>query len=276
MSDRLKNSDDLLPQFDAIRNGLLTATGFDIGHYKPAQMMRLLTTIMGKAGAKDFPNYLHLLRLNPKLIQEFKKSITINVSEFLRDPHLFAFLDQTVVPELLKKFPKLQVWSAGCAGGEEPYSVAILMEERQKKHRFDYQILATDIDEQVLGEAKFGAYTDKALKNVPQELRGAYFDQVKENFQVKARLKSRIQFEPHNLLAPMGEGRTFHLILCRNVVIYFSEKAKSEVYKNLAAALTPGGVLFIGATENLLNYREFGLEKVETYFYRKLPVKGNA
>ncbi len=275
MSDRLK--DDLSSvELEVIRKGLLSATGFDIGNYKPGQMLRLLSTIMARAGAETFQEYLALLKREPQRIEDFKHFITINVSEFFRDKSLFDYLDRSIFPPLLEKFKSLKIWSAGCASGEEPYSVSILLEERLRQKFFDYEILATDIDDEALEKGKIGVFPAKALKNVSPVLKESYFDvieaprreQGQSEFKVQEKLKKRITFQKQDLLLPL-ETQKFHLVLCRNVVIYFTETAKNQMYSNLAQTLLPGGVLFTGATENLLNYRDFGFEKLETYFYRK-------
>ncbi len=275
MSDRLK--DDLSSvELEVIRKGLLSATGFDIGNYKPGQMLRLLSTIMARAGVETFQEYLALLKKEPQRVEDFKHFITINVSEFFRDKSLFDYLDRSIFPPLLEKFKSLKIWSAGCASGEEPYSVSILLEERLRQKFFDYEILATDIDEEALEKGKIGVFPAKALKNVSPMLKESYFDvieaprreQGQSEFKVREKLKKRIAFQKHDLLLPL-ETQKFHLVLCRNVVIYFTETAKNQMYSNLAQTLLPGGVLFTGATENLLNYRDFGFEKLETYFYRK-------
>ena len=275
MSDRLK--DDLSSvELEVIRKGLLSATGFDIGNYKPGQMLRLLSTIMARAGVETFQEYLALLKKEPQRVEDFKHFITINVSEFFRDKSLFDYLDQSIFPLLIEKFKSLKIWSAGCASGEEPYSVSILLEERLRQKFFDYEILATDIDEEALEKGKIGVFPAKALKNVSPVLKESYFDvieaprreQGQSEFKVQEKLKKRITFQKQDLLLPL-ETQKFHLVLCRNVVIYFTETAKNQMYSNLAQTLLPGGVLFTGATENLLNYRDFGFEKLETYFYRK-------
>jgi chemotaxis protein methyltransferase CheR len=256
-------------ELETIRRGLLSATGFDIGHYKSGQMLRLLSTIMSRAGVKDFQDYLTLLKKDPQKVEDFKHYITINVSEFFRDKTLFDYLDHVVILQLVERFKLLKIWSAGCASGEEPYSLAVLLEEKLKqKKSFDYEILASDIDAEALNRGITGIFPEKELKNVSPELKKMYFDKKQNDYRVQDKLKRKITFLNHDLLLPM-ESRKFHLILCRNVVIYFREAAKNQLYSNLWQSLEPGGVLFTGGTENLLNYRNFGFEKLETYFYRK-------
>lgn len=267
MYDRINQSLDEA-DFEIIRQGLYSRTGFNVGNYKQEQVKRLLSTIMARAGASSFGEYLQMLRHDPKKVDDFKKYITINVTEFFRDRELFDTMEQAILPELLRHNRKLMSWSAGCASGEEPYSLAILLEEKMNEMVMDYRVLATDIDQKSLEHAQAGLYQERALKNVAPRLLRKYFTRVKDEYQVKPKLKSRVKFQADDLLKS-AHHEAFDLVLCRNVVIYFTERSKSQLYRNLYKALKPGGVLFIGATENLLDYRDFGFQKIETYFFKK-------
>lgn len=262
-----------MSEFEKTRRLLLSSTGFDIGGYNPEQMNRILTAIMTRAGVQKIENYVVLLRRNPQLIQEFKNMITINVSDFFRDSKQFGFLDKTIFPVIREATDNLQIWSAGCASGEEPYSLAMLLQESSTPF-LKYRIYGTDIDEAALENAGLGNYTEKSLKNVPAILLQKYFTKIDGLYRINPSLRQSIRFERHDLLTPY-KSAAFNLILCRNVVIYFSQKYKEKIHRNIVDALVPGGVLFIGSTETLLNYREFGLEEIETYFYRKPLVHRN-
>lgn len=252
---------------EKIRKLLLSITGFDIGCYNPDQMNRLLSTIMMRTGVKTLEDYVRFLRQDPRNVREFKHFITINVSEFFRDKNSFEVLRTAILPGLFRQPAVIHVWSAGCAHGEEAYSMAILFEEN-KCLLPRYRIWATDIDEEALEKAEQGIYQGGSLKNIPRPWTEKYFEGVGKNYRIDSKLKSKIKFERHDLLTPV-EPEQFDLVLCRNVVIYFAAAYKTKLYENVIRALRPGGVLFIGSTETLLNYRKFGLEKIEMYFYRK-------
>jgi chemotaxis protein methyltransferase CheR len=132
------------------------------------------------------------------------------------------------------------------------------------KHR----ILATDLDVEMLAKAKRGVYTLNDIKNIPAARLSKYFKQEKEQYTLVEEIKSRVEFKQHNLLLDKFES-SFDLILCRNVVIYFTEAAKETLYKRFFTALKPGGVLFVGGTEAILNFREIGFNHYLPFFYRK-------
>ena len=189
------------------------------------------------------------------------------MSEFFRTPEKFGKLETDVIPDLLKRSPHLNIWSAGCSIGAEPYSLSIILKELTPgvKHR----ILASDLDIEILAKAKAGVYNENELKSMKPERRARYFDRVEGGkFAVKDEIKKVIEFKRHNLLKdPFESG--FDLILCRNVVIYFTEEAKDQLYANFFKALKPGGILFVGATEAILNFRKLGYTSFQPFFYQK-------
>lgn len=258
-----------LTDFDIIRQLLISTTGFEIGYYKPAYIKRLLTTIMVKAGAKNFQEYVRILRRNPREVEAFKNRITIHISEFFRDKPAFDLLRDKIIPMLLAGNRKLDLWSAGCSTGEEAYSLAMILEEKRTKSKaFDYSIWATDIDEAALGQAKLGLYAKSALKNVSPIQLQACFTKTNQGFLINPASRVRIIFERLDLLQTIPP-RKFHLIVCRNVAIYFTEKYKEKVYSNISKTLSPGGILFLGGSERLIQPAKFALEKLDPGFYLK-------
>ncbi|MBQ9366079.1 MAG: protein-glutamate O-methyltransferase CheR, partial [Schwartzia sp.] len=197
----------------------------------------------------------------------FIEYLTINVSEFFRTPDKFGQLETDVIPDLLKRSPTLSIWSAGCSIGAEPYSLAMIMKELTpgKKHR----ILASDLDIEIIAKAKRGVYVDNEIKSMSKERIAKYFDKTSDGkFAVKDEIKSCIEFKRHNLLKDPFE-KNFDLILCRNVVIYFTEEAKDQLYAHFFEALKPGGILFVGATEAILNFRKLGYTSYKPFFYQR-------
>lgn len=254
-----------LPGYPVFRKTVLDLTGIDLDCYKGTQMERRLQTIMRRAGVADLTAYARLLATAPARVKEFQDFLTINVSEWLRNPEKFEELQRTILPDLLKKSPRLKVWSAGCSNGSEPYSVAMLLDELDPLGK--HQILATDLDEEILKFARAGVYLDKDLKAVAPARRSKYFIQEGDRLTVKPELRGRVEFQRQNLLSDPFPSDV-DLILCRNVVIYFTEEAKDELYRRFHHALKPGGILFVGGTESLLRARELGYASVSPFFYR--------
>lgn len=240
--------------------------GIDLNLYKETQMKRRLTTLRDKRGFTDFKSYYEALIRDDDLLEEFKDRITINVTEFFRNPERWKVLKEVFLPSLTKSKQSLSIWSAACSTGEEPYSLAIMMQEYFPSVRFE--ITATDIDQKVLSAAKEGKYVENSLNEVPDYLRKKYFTKINESYIINASLKKHIVFKQHNLLSdPYPNG--FDLIICRNVLIYFTEEAKKKIYLNFSNSLKEDGILFVGSTEQIFNPAKYNLDLAETFFYRK-------
>jgi chemotaxis protein methyltransferase CheR len=226
--------------------------GIDLTLYKSQQLDKRINSLMTLWQIKDYDEYLRVLKTDPQRFQVFQKKLTINVSEFFRNPECYFYLWEEVIPELLRANPNLRIWSAGCATGAEPYSVAIILKELAALH--NAEILATDVDGQVLQQARKGVYSPNEVKSLPPELRERYFREEKGCYYL--------------LLDPFPTG--LDLILCRNVVIYFTEEAKDELYYKFHRSLRDGGYLLVGGTEPLLSYMQLGFETVRYSFYKKV------
>lgn len=254
---------------------VLRLTGIDLNSYKSNQMERRLQTMMRKVGVNGYADYVALLERNQAAVKELKDFITINVSEFFRNPEKFEEVRSRILPLLLEHRPNLKVWSAGCSNGSEPYTLSILLDEVAPGG--DHQILATDLDEEILKVARAGRYPERDLKAVTPERLQKYFVPVNgvetplggRTYQVRPQVQRRVTFRQHNLLRD-DFGQDFDLIVCRNVVIYFTEPVKDRLYRRFWEALRPGGVLFVGGTESILNAREIGFETYLPFFYRKV------
>ncbi|AYC29389.1 CheR family methyltransferase [Paenisporosarcina cavernae] len=241
-------------------------TGIDLQLYKEAQMKRRLTSLYEKKGYANFEEYFHAINQSQELLEEFFDRMTINVSEFYRNGKRWEVLDQKIFPKLLEKNKKLKIWSAACSTGEEPYSLAMVLSKHIPLSQID--ILATDLDEIVLSKAKIGIYPERSLSEVPVEMKEKYFDQQGVFFHVKDEIKRTVTFKKHNLLKD-DYGTNFDLIVCRNVMIYFTEDAKDQIYTNFGKALRKDGILFVGSTEQIFSPSKYGLENEDTFFYRK-------
>ncbi len=240
----------------------------DLTGYKPQRVKRRIEILIRKWGKRSYKEYLDLITKDEKAQKEFLDRLTINVTEFFRNPEKWEELRKKYLPELLKESgSKFKAWSAGCSSGEEPYSLAILLEELNAPR--GAKVIATDIDINVLSKARQGVYEERSLASTPKEYINKYFEFKNGLYYVKPNVKARVTFKRHNLLQDPFD-KNYDLILCRNVVIYFEMKTKEELYRKFSESLRPGGMIFVGSTERIFNYRKIGLEIVSPFFYRKV------
>jgi chemotaxis protein methyltransferase CheR len=241
---------------------------FELDNYAPKQMIRRLDAYILRAKAANVAQYCHLLDANPAEVEKLQDFLTINVSEFFRDVMHFKVLKEKILPELLQNNLQLNIWSAGCSNGSEAYSVAMLLDKLSpyRTHR----ILATDIDKNILVQAAAGGpYHPADIRNVSEELRSKHFKQEGEDFRANDALRGKVTFRHQDLLLDKFEGG-FDLIICRNVVIYFNDEAKKKLRKKFIDALKPNGILFIGATETMLDATDTGFIRLSPCFYKKV------
>ncbi|WP_257348057.1 CheR family methyltransferase [Pseudalkalibacillus decolorationis] len=244
-------------------------TGIDLSLYKEAQMKRRLTSLRDKKGYASFRDYFGDMQTKNELVDELLERMTINVSEFYRNPSRWEVLETKLLPKLLQSKKTINAWSAACSTGEEPYTLSMILEGLLPKE--NYSIQATDIDELALKRAELGYYLERALQEVPNENKEKYFKKDGIGYKVENCLKEKITFEKHNLLADSYKN-TFDLIICRNVLIYFTEEAKIHLYKKFSKALRPGGILYVGSTEQIFNPKQYGFQSVSTFFYEKMSI----
>lgn len=252
--------------FTAFKQRVKARFNLDLESYKEKQLQRRIMSLMGRRNITDFAVYFRLLEGDAQARSEFFDYITINVTEFFRDPRAFATLEKDVLPRLLAGKPVLKVWSAACSNGAEPYSVTILLDELSPGRR--HRIEATDIDARILQVAMAGRYAADLLRNVSPARRTKYFRAENGTFTVIEDIKRRVNFRRHDLLTD-AYGAGYDLIICRNVQIYFTREAQHRINSGFARALNPGGVLFLGASESIFEYRELGFERVAMSFYIK-------
>lgn len=244
-----------------------TLAGVDLESYKPEQMRRRLNALMTRMGAGDWFAFSRLLEGDSAKLKEFKDFFTINVSEFFRGADKFLFLQDRVFPELAERRRRIRIWSAGCSVGAEPYTLAMIADKLGLAARAE--ILATDIDATVVDRARQGdGYADAEVREVPADYLGRYLTKTAKGWEVAPQIKAAVRFKQHNLLKDPYPAPV-ELIVCRNVVIYFTDQAKSEIYSGFYNALIPGGFLFVGGTEIIPRAREIGFENPQVYFYRR-------
>lgn len=248
-----------------VRN-VFRKTGINLADYKEGQMKRRLTSFRDREGFASFHKMFQAFDKDTSLYERFLNRITINVSEFFRNPERWECLEREILPTLAKTHSHLTCWSAACSTGEEPYTLAILLTEL----RYSFDLWATDIDRSALERAQTGQYNGQAVKHVPSLLKKRHLmPSGDDRFTVVPQLKERVRFARHDLLRdPIPENR-HHLIVCRNVMIYFTDDAKQRLYRALAKSLVPDGVLFVGSTEQILQPEKYGLRPLVPFFYQR-------
>ena len=255
-------------EYDYIRRELLNLVDVDLSAYRSQQVQRRLATYLLRSGHPNWPSFFRTVRDDPASLRKLKDYLTINVSAFFRDPEKYEHFKDTILPGLLHDCATLNVWSAGCSYGQEPYSLAITLSEINGSSH-SHHILATDFDQHALEHARSGGpYSAEEVANVPAVLLKRYFISLPNGYQVKEDLQRQITFRHHNLLEDPSDG-DFDLIVCRNVVIYFTVETKSQLYRRFHDALRPGGVLFVGGTEIVSEAADIGLTPAGISFYRR-------
>ncbi len=253
--------------YEYFKKEIYKMTQIDLNAYKEKQMKRRIDTLIGKSGVTGYENYVKLIHDDRARFDEFVNYLTINVSEFYRNPDQWKYLDEQVIPDLIKKFGQnLKIWSAACSTGDEPYSLVMALSRHLPLRQI--KIFATDIDKQVIEKAKLGLYNEKSIVAVPKDLKEKYFTKVGPSYKISDEIKSRVEFKEHNLLKdtyPTGQ----HMIVCRNVLIYFTDEAKDEVFRKFYQSLASGGMLFIGSTEQIINHKDIGYQRASSFFYGK-------
>lgn len=253
--------------YEYLKKAVYDLTKIDLNAYKEKQMKRRIDTLIDKSGVDGYDKYVALLKTNKEVFEEFVSYLTINVSEFYRNPDQWALMDKEIFPELINKFGKnLKIWSAACSTGDEPYSLVMALSKYVPLNQI--KIFATDIDKQILAKAKVGLYNAKSIENVPDEFKKKYFTEIGGSYKIADEIKARVEFKQHNLLKD-PYPTDCNMIVCRNVLIYFTEEAKDEVFRKFAGSLKRNGMLFIGSTEQIINYKDMGYTRRNSFYYEK-------
>ncbi|MDI6605153.1 MAG: protein-glutamate O-methyltransferase CheR [Thermoanaerobacteraceae bacterium] len=241
-------------------------TGIDLSLYKEKQMKRRINSLILNSNYKNYDDYYKALTTNKNLYNEFINYITINVTEFFRNLDQWIVLENEILPYLIKK--NLKIWSAACSTGEEPYTLAMILSKYINLE--DVNIIATDIDANALAKAQKGIYTDKSLEKVPAEYIKKFFTKVNNtSYIISETLRKNIIFKKHNLLTDKYPENV-NLVICRNVLIYFNDKAKNDTYKKIYDCLSNDGVFFVGGTEQIILPYRYNFEPIKTFFYKKI------
>jgi chemotaxis protein methyltransferase CheR len=254
--------------YEVFKKKVFELTKIDLSSYKERQMKRRIDSLISKRGIKGYDNYVMELKNNQEVFDEFVNYLTINVSEFYRNPEQWEVLEKQIFPLLFERFGKrLKIWSAACSTGDEPYSLVMLLSKFMPLNQI--KIIATDIDKQVLEKARLGLYNGKSLKALPKEFIDKYFTKINDRtYQISEDVKKCVEFKEHNLLKD-PYPTSCDIIICRNVLIYFTEEAKNEIYKKFNASLKKEGLLFVGSTEQIIQPKVLGFNSFKSFFYEK-------
>jgi chemotaxis protein methyltransferase CheR len=247
--------------------GVKRLAGLDLLQYKRGQMERRLRTFAERLGIPALTDYLVLLRRDSDELDRFLDRVTINVSQLWRNPEQWEALGTDVIPELAAA-RRIRVWSAGCSYGAECYTIAAVCLEQAPRARVE--VKGTDIDVRVLERARAGLFSEDDARTAPSASLERWFSHEPEGWRAKPELQRVISFERGDLLSMKAPEQAYDLVMCRNVVIYFTEDVRNELHRRLAGSLRSGGYFVIGSTERVTAPAELGLEATQPFVYRKL------
>jgi len=244
-------------EFADLLEYLKTSRGFDFSGYKLSSLMRRVQKRMQVIGAAEYGDYLDYLEVHPDEFFPLFNTVLINVTSFFRDPASWEVVAEQVLPRILgDKEPQQAVrcWSAGCASGEEAYTLAILLAEAmgEQEFRSRVKIYATDLDEEALAQARQGSYTAEQLEAVRPELVSRYFEPVGERYVFRHEMRRSLIFGRHDLVQDAAISR-LDLLVCRNTLMYFNSDAQAKILARFHFALNRNGYLFLGKAETLLS-----------------------
>jgi two-component system CheB/CheR fusion protein len=241
---------------NALIDYLKRSRGFDFTGYKPASLERRIHKRMIALGVREYPDYVDYLEVHPEEFEILFNTILINVTAFFRDAGAWEFLAERVLPSILERKSgdsTIRVWSAGCASGEEAYTLAMILAEAMgaQGYKERVKIYATDVDEEALARARQATYDAREIAGVPQQLLAAYFEPVDKGFTFRKDLRRNVIFGRHDLIQDAPISRV-DLLVCRNTLMYFNAETQARILTRFHFALNDGGVLFLGRAETLL------------------------
>ena len=248
------------PDLRLLMKRIKDRTGIDLSQYKDNYILRRLSSRMKVLGAATYRDYMAVLEREPGEYDKVIDAFTINVSEFFRDKEVFKVISGQVIPAIIaaKKLSgrrSLRIWSAGCACGEEVYSLSMILNEAlgSDYNTFSIRLYASDIDEPCMAKAREGYYDPVSLKNVDKSYLTKYTTTGADGkIKVKDEIKRNVTFKSYDMIKGGKFGSFFDLILCRNVMIYFSDDQKAKLLMEFYNSLATGGYMVIGRTETLV------------------------
>ena len=268
-----------LPDFDPLLDYLKRTRGFDFTAYKRPSLMRRIQKRMQSVGIDGFADYVDFLEVHPDEFAQLFNNILINVTGFFRDESAWDLMRDTVIPMAIGEpsaTHAVRVWSAGCASGEEPYTVAMLLVEALGREAFRerVKIYATDVDEHALGQARAASFTERQVQPVPSALLDRYFVRENDRFVFDKDLRRSVIFGRHDLIQDAPISRV-NVLVCRNTLMYFNSEAQNRILARFHFALSPDSVLFLGKAEMLFAYSQlFTPVDLRRRIFRKIAKDG--
>lgn len=264
---------------DRVLSEIATITGFDAREYRPTTLKRRLELRLSATRSKNYRDYLVYLNRDPSESYKFLDTLFITVTDFFRDRGVFSYLEKRVLPDMIEdvaaeKGQELSVWSIGCSKGQEPYSLAMILDlvRRRKRKGIKISILATDVSEMSLKEASLALYKRSEMKNIPQKYKKKFFKKKNnDNYRVIDSLRKMVKFKHHDLIRGGSAGK-FHLISCRNVFIFFTAGQQNIIFRKLHSSLNERGILVLGTAETPKEERLFQCISSANHLYQKVPL----
>lgn len=261
--------------YEQFKKLFLSLSSIDLNLYKEKQMKRRITSLVEKRGFNQFCPFLEVMKTDRELYNVFINYLTINVSEFYRNPLQWEMFERRILTEIQKRKGSLQgvrIWSSACSTGDEPYTIVMILNRHVPLNQI--HVLATDIDAGAMDKAKQGVYTGRSIKELPADFLKKHFLQVgTDAWKISDDVKKCVEFRQMNLLKdPYPKDQD--IVVCRNVLIYFTEEAKDKIFADFNRSLVKEGVLFIGSTEQIIGYQKYGFKPMETFFYQKIGEVG--
>ena len=246
--------------------GVRRLTGIDLAQYKRPQMERRIRSFADRRGSGGLPEYLHALAADREALEGFLDRMTINVSQLWRNPEQWDRLGTAILPELART-GTIRAWSAGSSYGAEAYTLAAIC--RRVAPGCRVEIRGTDIDARMVARAREGRFSADDARTAPcAELERA-FERDGDGWRARPELRVMVRFATGDLLRDPVSPAAYDLVLCRNVVIYFTEPVRDALHRRLATALRPGGYLMVGSSERVSTPQAFGLATSHPFIYRK-------
>ncbi len=263
-------------EFEQLRSFIYANYGIHLTEKKKTLVMSRLNKVLIEHHMDSYQTYIEFLKsdVTGEAVSELLNRITTNHTFFLRENRHFDYFKRTVLPELERKYSHirdLRTWSAGCSTGDEAYTISILMKEhfKEKQSSWDFTVLATDISRQVLDHAIEGVYEAESIKALPEIwLKNYFISNDEKQIEIKESIRKNVIFRRFNLMNPFPFKKPFHVIFCRNVMIYFDKETKQKLIKKFYDALEPGGYLFVGHSESV-DLSKVKFKYVEPAIYRK-------
>ncbi len=266
------------PDLETLLDYLKRTRGFDFTGYKRASLERRIAKRMEAAGVRTFADYLDHLEVHPEEFSGLFNTVLINVTHFFRDASTWDFLASTVIPDLIARHPQgmpLRIWSAGCASGEEAYTLAMIFAEALGTEAFRdiVKIYATDVDDDALAKARMATYTEREVADVPADLLERYFDRMDGRYVFHKDLRRHVIFGRHDLIQDAPISRV-DLLVCRNTLMYFNAETQARILNRFQFALNDGGALFLGRAETLMTHSSaFAPVDLKHRISTKLPTR---